>query len=262
MIAYINEARLGRCDEWLGTDAEEAADKFARYVQEGCDRSMPKRGNVGNRCPAYWWSDEIAAKRKDCIRKRRLFLRAGTRDGNRDHEREALRQAKKELRIANKASQEKAWRELVSAVETDVWGLPYKIVMKKLNRRPPGAHTAGREVELAAKLFPRCPEVRWDQVPISDQNRSQDPPPPLENDTRPFTIAELLKTGNRLRSGKAPGPDSIHNEVLRIFLKADPDALLSLFNVCWRHATFPKKWKPAKLVLLYKGGGRPLPAWR
>lgn len=32
---------------------------------------------------------------------------------------------------------------------------------------------------------------------------------------------------------------------------------MALFNTCWGSSAFPVRWKRAKLVFFYKGGGRP-----
>lgn len=61
----------------------------------------------------------------------------------------------------------------------------------------------------------------------------------------------------RLPGGKAPGPDCVHNDVLKVFMKEDPDALLAFFNLCWGGSAFPVRWKRAGFVLLFKGGTRP-----
>lgn len=134
-----------------------------------------------------------------------------------------------------------------------MWRLPYKLVTKKLNRCPPGTLTAGRKLDLAAQPFPRCPETKWEEVDTYDPrglpaNRS------TAEDRRLFTMAELLKAGKRLPGDKTPGLDLMPNEILKIFLREDPEALLSLFNANWEKAAFPSRWKKAKLVLLYKGG--------
>lgn len=48
----------------------------------------------------------------------------------------------------------------------------------------------------------------------------------------------------------------MHNEVLKVFVKEDPEALLALFNLCWGNSAFPARWKRARLVLLLKGETR------
>lgn len=50
--------------------------------------------------------------------------------------------------------------------------------------------------------------------------------------TFPFGAAELALAAKRLSGGKTPGPDLIHNEVIRIFAREDSETLLTLFNLC------------------------------
>jgi hypothetical protein len=100
-------------------------------------RSVP--GDGGNRS-AYWWTEEIARMREFCVRARRIYTRARRRILRRSDEeicrcyeeyREAKRALQQEIRIAKARS----WAELIEAVESDPWGRPYKVVMKRL--RPP-----------------------------------------------------------------------------------------------------------------------------
>lgn len=58
-----------------------------------------------------------------CIRRRRDFQRAGRRHVDKKKEKITLQMAKKELNTAIRSSQEKAWREMLKAVDKDVWGL-------------------------------------------------------------------------------------------------------------------------------------------
>lgn len=140
-------------------------------------------------------------------------------------------------------------------MEKDVWGLPYRLVTKKLARHPKGVYTKGREKEIARHLFPRAPATRWEDIALTDPRGF--PISRIDGEhTRPLDADELLRAAKKLPSGKAPGPDNIHNEVLKIFAKEDPEALLALFDLCWRNAAFPSRWKRARLVLLYKGGSR------
>lgn len=238
LVSYIREEISRRQAEWLGTDPDAAAASFHQYVWRDCDLSMPGRSSVPRHRPAYWWNEEIAAKRRDCIRRRGLFQRADAGSGDREQMRVELQRAKKSLRKAIRTSQEKAWKELLNKVEADVWGHPYKIVNKKLNRCQPGAYTKGRELEMAAQLFPKLPATKWNKISMTGPHGF---PLPVssEEEASPFTIAELVRANGKLPGGKAPGPDAVLNEILKIFIKEDPDALLSLFNVCWREATFP-----------------------
>lgn len=52
-----------------------------------------------------------------------------------DAHREAYTAKRKELRYAIRDTQAKSWAELCKAVDDDPWGLPYKVVTKKIGRK-------------------------------------------------------------------------------------------------------------------------------
>lgn len=109
--------------------------------------TMPKRGAAHGHRPVYWWNEDIAKKRKICIAKRRAYQRRGRRQQQREDEQNEYNEAKRDLRIAIKKSQENAWADLVDSVEGDVWGTPYRLVSKKLARQPKNTLTRGREAK-------------------------------------------------------------------------------------------------------------------
>jgi hypothetical protein len=115
---------------------------------------MPRHAVLQGRKTVYWWSDEIAALRRTSCRTRRRYQHAGQKDDaeERAREREAYSFARKELRGAIRLAQVESWKKLCLLVDEDPWGLPYKVVMKKL-----GAKTCfpeGRELAIATALFP------------------------------------------------------------------------------------------------------------
>jgi len=68
-----------------------------------------------------------------------------------------------------------------------------------------------------------------------------------------FTVEELKEAGKNLPRGKAPGPDGVPDEVLRVIVKQRPNLLLPTFNNCLEAGKFFESWKLALLVLLRKG---------
>lgn len=70
-------------------DDDAALDKVQRMqarMVEACDASMPRRKAGTKRRSCYWWSDEVAQLRAECIRKRRTMKRVnkaknGPREG-------------------------------------------------------------------------------------------------------------------------------------------------------------------------------------
>ena len=72
-----------------------------------------------------------------------------------------------------------------------------------------------------------------------------------------FTQEELKVAAKSLKTNKAPGPDGVPAEVLKLLAETRPDALLEVYNACISQGIFPKQWKLQKLTLISKGRGDP-----
>ena len=94
-------------------------------------------------------------------------------------------------------------------------------------------------------LFPRHP--------LRDR---EEYPGPLE-DVPIFSEDELSLAASSLRNKKAPGPDGIPSEVLRVVARSCSQVLLNMYNRCLKDGVFPKRWKIQRLVLVGKGKGDP-----
>lgn len=215
------------------------------YLVEACDRSMPRKSYHGGKRAVHWWTEEISDLRKISLAARRLFQRTRKRRGP-DACRElelASREAIKALRIAIKKSQEDCWKKLCQSVEEDPWGLPYRLVMKRLTcRRPiPGLSLPGRLQEIIHGLFPSRQFVDW-QIPDDHV------------DAEEVTATELVELAHALPPGKAPGPDGIPDMVVKAVLLRKTADVASVLNNCLRTGCFPRKWKEARLVLTRKPG--------
>lgn len=213
---------------------------------------MPRRRfDSGTRRPVHWWSEDIAALRVDCSKARRKYTRSAKRNGLLGSivEREEFRSARKVLRNAIRASQRRSWANLCEEVNSDPWGIPYRIVTKRLSNRPLDLAAKGREREIADSLFPDRPSITWSDIPHVDG---------ISPDPTPLTIEELREAIDHLPRGKAAGPDGVPNEILSVFGKKAPILLLDVFKKCISQSTFPTRWKRARLVLLHKGQNKPV----
>ncbi|GHJ61437.1 hypothetical protein NOK12_39550 [Nocardioides sp. OK12] len=70
-----------------------------------------------------------------------------------------------------------------------------------------------------------------------------------------FTEEELLRAASSMRNKKAPGPDGLPAEIIKVVAQSHPELLLNMYNTCLRGGIFPAPWKKAKLVLISKGKG-------
>lgn len=226
-----------------GVRARTLVDSTMGLITEACDTSMPRKRPRHGKRPVYWWTPEIAELRRECLRLRRLAQRARERaEANlraADH-----RAKKRQLRRAINSSKTRCWEALRREIDTDPWGLGYKLVTQKLGAlKSTSPMDAGTMDHIVNALFPAHP---------ARAVRAYD-----GNDAPPFTMAELEEAVLSLKAGKAPGPDGVPGEVLRLVLRLNPDLLLRMYNACLSAGIFPKCWKTARLVLISKGKGDP-----
>jgi len=57
-----------------------------------------------------------------------------------------------------------------------------------------------------------------------------------------------------LKQKKAPGPNGITNEAVKLIFKAIPKTITLLYNECLRKRSFPAEWKIAKVIPITKPG--------
>lgn len=240
-----------------GMSVEERADRLQLLLVKACDASMPRRSPFKRRKAVHWWNENIAELRRATIAARRCYQRAGRRATQVDRAGafEVYNQLRKDLRLAIRKSQEASWSALCREVENDPWGVPYKLVMKRLGRSTPVLED-NVALHIARGLFPSLPTVTWDEISAEVQESSE-----LElmreTDSDLFSVQELLVATDRLPVGKAPGPDNIPNEIIKLAARRFPGIFLDVYNACIATGRFPARWKRACLVLLHKGQNKP-----
>ena len=155
-----------------------------------------------------------------------------------------LRKAKKALKIAIKRSKRSCFLDICDDLESNPFGLAYKIVMKKLKQKDsPTPTDPSMLTKIVTHLFPPQGITVWQ---ISSQEGFL-----------PVSVEEITEAALKLKDNKAPGPDGIPNTVVKELIKCCPDYLVDLFNSCFRHGLFPAIWKRQKLVLIPKGNKPP-----
>lgn len=109
---------------------------------------------------------------------------------------------RKDLRIEINRLKSAAWQKLINSIDSDPWGLPYKLVLKKLRTASPGLTELLESVTLSKlldSLFPRNrlpdPIKDWWNFVWSDDW--------LVNDAE---VARVIKKVSSSAT-KAPGPD-------------------------------------------------------
>ncbi|KAI5705701.1 hypothetical protein M8J75_001011 [Diaphorina citri] len=156
--------------------------------------------------PVPWWTENINTLRKDCIRRRRRIL---TRSKKRLDDPEAIKKLLKEYKEAKtklnseiRNSRETEWKTICNEVEDDIWGRGYKIVTKKYNRKNYSIATE-KQKPILERLVPKHEKVTW------ERNET-------EENIEEFSMDELANVLTNIKKKRAPGPDGITPEILRI----------------------------------------------
>lgn len=226
-----------------GNDANSLVGALMQRIIRACNASMPRVGQHPRKKPVYWWTPEIAELRRACLHNRRRYTRARRR-GDASLEAEEFRRSRAALKRAIVASKKAKWEELRNGLNDNPWGLGYRIVTRKL-----GANSTIPQMEagvvdaIVRGLFPTHPPLGDEREPRTGET------PPL------FTEGELRLAARSLKGNKAPGPDGVPPEVLKILAENRPMELLEVYNACVTQGIFPGRWKVQKLTLISKGRG-------
>lgn len=220
-----------------------------RVMREACNASAPRCKQTQPRKRVYWWNEHIAQLRTECHKKRRVWTRSkkwNQPEETAKRERE-YKTARSTLRREINKAKSAAWQELVQLVDSDPWGLSYKIVLGKLRRATPGLTEMLEERtlnDLLNKLFPmgqtHDPKEEWRDFEWNEE----------EDHIRFRETKESIKDCGG--SSVAPGLDGVKS----IVWKNIPDLMVSkmtqCYNMCLSEGKFPKEWKKARLVLIPK----------
>lgn len=225
-----------------------SATELGSLVEKVCSLASPPTPHPKRKKPVqpkYWWNSKIAAARKACIAARRAIKRAKGDKEAIGKVLETYQKCRAILRKEIRDSKKRCWHELIAEVEGDPWGRPYQIVIGKMKKTLKLHMDDHDKMEVLVKLFPQhdnFPRDRYDSAP--------------QPDTAPIvTREEVQTTAQRIKSGKAPGPDGIPPEVVKTLFRNFPDLVADVATKVLREGYFPPEWKAAEVVLLPKGSG-------
>ena len=142
------------------------------------------------------------------------------------------------------------WKELLSEVDSNPWGLPFRLVTKL--RGSLGPLTAGMTEEFRAKMIAKVfPLVEPFAFPPADFPYDEY----CDTAMTEREVRLLLDAVSKRRS--VPGPNGVHYPILGKSTGVLCARLSALYTACFQEATFPTTWKEANLILLDKPGRDP-----
>lgn len=229
----------------LGQQESVTIENVMKAVTVSYKASCTGRNKTKNTFVPYWWSVDIETKRRECIAIRRSLTRRRARnilyDASILQLNEEYKRERKELKILINRAKKQHWMDLCTELNENVWGNGYKIATKHLkNQSLPYQLSEERRIEIVEHLFP-TKQDSWERgniAVVSDE----------------FTLEELAAATERLKGGRAPGPDGVPPEAIKELSRTVPEFLLKILNNLLRLQSFPLNWKLAKVILLRKNG--------
>lgn len=228
--------------------------KFVSWIDlvltEACDVASKRIGPKKPKRTAYWWNDTAAVIRKECFRARRRWQSAKRKNiKSLDIKKlgEEYKQKRKELRKEINRLKTTAWEELIDSIEKDPWGLPYKVVLKKLKTASISLTEKLEENtldDLLESLFPRNNRLEkledWSGFEWNEEWE-------ISSDEVDVVIRKVSASSN-----KAPGPDGFRKVILKKINCEFLEWVRYTYNLCLKMGEFPEDWKCANLVLIPK----------
>lgn len=159
-------------------------------------------------------------------------------------------------------------------MDKDIWGRPYKIVMKTVKGRTSKLEVLSLDEvkEVVDKLFIAKPEPvevgRHAGLEESWKLETEKEKDNLDKYTqrngsmsylprkKVFSNEEVRKMAVKMSIKKAPGPDRVTSAVAKEIGCSASKWLTHIFSTCYKHGYWPAPWKIGRLVLLSKGSAK------
>jgi hypothetical protein len=177
---------------------------------------------------------------------------------------DAYRKARRPLQRAIKEAKRRAWDELLTTLDSDPWGRPYRLVLNKLRPwAPPTTVNMDPQFleEVVGALFPGA--VNEEEGRTNEERELRLPeeePRDTAGNWSPesaITEDELAGAVEKIGARKAPSPDGVPARVWQEVAGVLAPRLRTLFDRCLSRGEFPVLWKEGRMVLLLKPGRSP-----
>ncbi|KAI5756508.1 hypothetical protein M8J77_025578 [Diaphorina citri] len=238
---------------------QEQVQEFTNKLLFAATESIPKSKPMNKKYAVAWWNEKCYLAIKERNKAFRVFTKTKSLDNW-----IAFKRLRAKVKRTVIQSKKESWISFASTItsstpSTIVWDRIKRIegngrsssVIKsiKVDNKTilvPNeiAHNIGLYFEQKSKerkeSFPIAPQT-WD---FSSDNE--------ERYNKPFSMWELESVLKLLKTQSSPGPDEIHNLMLRHLPSSTKSLLLKIFNKIWKEDEFPEGWKKSILVPIPK----------
>ena len=244
-------------------DENEANEYVTKAILKAAKSAIP-RGSVKNYSP--FWNEDLEKSVSD-----RQTARKAYEENKTVENRCKYNKAVAETKLLTKQLKKQAWTEKCEELNMhkggrEAWKLLDSMSGTNGQVNPKPFHndsevliSDSKKAEHINKHFAKVTKATKKTVldrnlkkALQEEERKDSSPPDIfSND---LNKAELDKALKMLKLRKAPGPDRVHNEMLKNIGDTAKSALLLLFNKTWRSGVIPKAWKVATITPILKKG--------
>ena len=252
LYTYTTEEQLQKLNSDITSSLLEAS---AKSIPRGCRKNYKP-----------FWNDEIndAVSRREAARK---LLEEEDSDKNKINYNKECAKVRKTIKSAKRNT----WAETTGNLNLSQGGAKAWSLLDNLNsdnrRQNPKPMMADNETIIddqkkAEKFNKHFASVnKSSKLTKEDKDKLQSlkakeraPGANISTFEDDFTMSELKRSMRKLKNHKSPGPDHIHNEMLKHLGLIGRTAILCLINLTWRTGNIPKAWRNAILTPILKKG--------
>ena len=249
-----------------GSTASEFNDEICNRITTSANSYIPMTSALPRRIPVPWWTDEC----KRSIRKRRRYFRIFNRRPTLENLIQ-YRKARAEVKRTVKQAKRKSWITYINTINRLT---PLTTIWRRINRlsgrsaaMPSPVLRSGNilisDPTEVANSIARTWADRW-QLGTNDRrfirHKMASELIPVNFDSAEvhsfndyFSFEELQFALSQSKN-TAPGPDKIHNAMLKNLSTHCLKSLLSFYNFIWTSHDFPEGWNQATVVPVLKPG--------
>ena len=259
------DAALPPQEDLHNMDTNQANESITAAILKAAQQSIP-RGSIKNFKP--FWNEKL-----DQAVQARQMARENYEKDNTPENRTLYHKAMAEAKLITKASKKEAWTEKCESLDLqsggrEAWQLLHNLsgVDKRVNAKPftdensEVLTTDKKKAEHLNKFFASVTKSskKTDldrnlkkNLRAEERANKEHTPETFDKD---ITAGELEKALLLLKARKAPGPDKVHNEMLKKLSPKGKEALLLLINKTWSTGEIPKIWRIATITPILKKG--------
>ena len=237
-------------------DINKLEERFTTIVLKAAKKHIP-RGS----CKKYkpFWNKDIESAVNNRHQARETVGKNPTTENKIAYNR-ATAIAKRTIAKSKKDKWTKACADLdLRRDGSKAWNLLNNLSQKKLRTNPKpmqDGETAKKRSEIFNKFFAsinKSDKKESDKCllkELKEREKSQITQDSIFDD--PFTPEELEQAIHNLKTKKSPGPDKVHNEMIKNLGQVGKQTLLDIINQTWKKGQLPKMWKNAYVVPILK----------